>query len=97
MIAPYERKATLRRVRPFLCGASAVALGLGYAYRDAVALQGNSRVDCIDISADDGHEVRLRRCDIDLAGRSAAGGGDVVGVAVERGMSRRLQDCQSGW
>ena len=60
-------------------------LGRCHSNRDAVALQRDGQVDCVYVGADYGHEVRLRRCDVDLAGRSTAGDSDVVGMAVEEG------------
>ena len=58
-------------------------LWLGDANRDAVALQRDGQVDRVDVGADDGHEVGLRRGDVDLAGWSAVGDGYVIGMAVD--------------
>ncbi len=74
-----------------------MALGRCHSDRDAVALQGHGRVDYVYIGANDGHEVRLWRCDVDLAGRSATGGSDVVGMAVEQSCPNACRGCQSGW
>jgi hypothetical protein len=49
---------------------------------DAFALEGDGGVDGIGVGADDGHELGLGRGDIDFAGGSAGGDGDVVGMAV---------------
>jgi len=51
--------------------------------RDAVALEWNRGVDGVGIGADDGHEIRFGRSDVDLAGGCAGGDADVVGMAVE--------------
>ena len=57
-------------------------LGLRDTNGDACTLQRDGGVYGVDIGADDGHEVGVRRYDVDLAGGSAAGDGDVVRMTV---------------
>jgi len=72
-------------------------LGLGDTNGDACTLQRDGGVDGIYIGADDSHEVGVGRYDVDLAGGSAGGDGDVVRVTVfGRGSCVRV-DAERKW
>jgi hypothetical protein len=67
------------------------------ANRDACPLQRDGGVDGVYIGANDGHEVGVRRYDVNLAGGSAAGDGDVVRMTVPGRCRRVGVDAERKW